>query len=411
MSAAALKCIKGITCMEKAVWLIAGGAMQKLAADCIKSRGFRLIVSDGNENCKLAKCCDMFLHLDIFDLEGHINSCEKVIEKYEIIGIFTAGSDCHETVSMLSVHLGLPGIDPKIAEICRKKHLTRRLLTEAGVPQPNFQLTSNFEQAVKFCSANEMPIAMKATDNSGSRGFFKITQSSDLTEEKFEKSLTFGTTGSVLMEDFLAPTGSEIAELSIETLWVNGQYYWLNWVDRLFRNDFDFFPTLQKEIRTHFMKVGWAVELAHINPATHSNSLKNELENLTRHVGKVLKMDQQPGAHILKFDIMLTDKGPVILEMTPRLSGGWDSSLSTPLRGANFVDGMLGLLTGDKFSNDFFNRYFTFQNDKNFVSVIAQVENGSEDCIGRKFVYGSDKSRLKSVSNALQALTEKKYVD
>ena len=57
--------------------------------------------------------------------------------------------------------------------------------------------------------------------------------------------------------------------------------------------------------------------------------------------GRILGIDKQKGGHILKHDIMLTKAGPCIIESTPRLSGGWDSSGSTIMRGQTLLMGRL----------------------------------------------------------------------
>ena len=60
--------------------------------------------------------------------------------------------------------------------------------------------------------------------------------------------------------------------------------------------------------------------------------------------GKVLGMK----TGIFKCDIMLTEKGPVILEATARLSGGFDAQYTSPLaHGANYIKGALKLALGE----------------------------------------------------------------
>jgi len=51
----------------KAIWLFAGGPMQRVAAERIKARGYALIISDGATDFYLRGMEDEFVHADIFD--------------------------------------------------------------------------------------------------------------------------------------------------------------------------------------------------------------------------------------------------------------------------------------------------------------------------------------------------------
>ena len=123
---------------------------------------------------------------------------------------------------------------------------------------------------------------------------------------------------------------------------------WLNWVDRLFRKDFELVERPWKEGEDPYRGLSWAIELAHGTPPTSCGHVRRQVEALVRRAGEAIGMGTQKGGHILKADIMLTTKGPMILELTPRLSGGWDSALSTPERGADFIGGALRLALGEK---------------------------------------------------------------
>ena len=185
---------------------------------------------------------------------------------------------------------------------------------------------------------------------------------------------------------------------------------WLNWVDRLFRKDFDFFKGLWKESDNPYKNTSWAVELAHINPAVHSSKIQKETEDMIRKAGIALGMGKQKGGHLLKADIMLTSKGPRILELTPRLSGGWDSSWTTIKRGADFIDGMIGLALGEKFTPQYYKKYFVYKDKKLFASMLAQVKVDAKDCIGRRFVFGAGYKLEDSLKEAHKALIAKKFI-
>ena len=393
-----------------AIWLFAGGPMQRPAAEKIKERGYKLILTDGSKDCALREMADEFVHLNTFGIEENIERADQLKNQYDIRAVFTSGADCHETVARVAQHLGLHGIDPNISHTCRYKYETREILTKAGIPQPKFKVVKTHSEALQALKEIGTPAAIKPPNNSGSRGFSHIASVEALTPEVFDRAVKNGTTNSVIIEELLIPVSGEIAEQSVETLWYDGKMTWLNWVDRLFRKDFELFEGIWEKNKNPYKNTNWAVELAHINPAVHSKDVTKATEEMIRRAGIALGMDKQKGGHLLKADIMLTAEGPRILELTPRLSGGWDSSWSTPRRGADFIGGMLGFALGEKLTPDYMNRYFVYKDEKLFASMLAKVEIDSKDCIGRRFAFGAAYDRTDSLREAYKVLLAEKFI-
>lgn len=381
--------------------------MQIPAAKKIVNRGFKLIVTDRNGDCLCSKYADEVVAVDTFDVPGNIEAAKKLQEKYDIQAVMTAAADCHETVALMARHLGLHGINPEISRICRNKNLGREVLSKAGIYQPKFSTAETLAEARSFIQGLGGQGAIKATNSSGSRGFSLIRNLDELTQEVFDRALEAGTTKYVVVEEILRPIENGIAEQSVETIWQDGKMYWLNWVDRLFRKDFLFFKGIQGGA---YGDLNPGVEIGHINPALHPIELKTQIADMIYKAGLAIGMGHEKGAHVLKADIMLTDKGPCILELTPRLSGGWDSSGSTPLRGADFVNGAISLALGERLDIDLWHKYFAYQNPSLFTSVMAQVSPGAKDCIGREFAIGSSFDRQEAVQNAINQLQRKNYV-
>jgi biotin carboxylase len=393
-----------------AIWLIAGGAMQRLAAEKIKAMGYALILTDGSASCALRPMADEFIHLDTFDIARNIARADELRTRHDIRAVFTAGADCHETVAVLARHLGLHGIDPGIAHLCRYKNRTRERLRKCGIPQPLLREASSHEQALAAAAEIGFPIALKATDNSGSRGFSHIDRLQDLTLAAFQHARDNGTTGIVIVEELLAPQPDTIAEQSVETVWYDGQMRWLNWVDRLFRKDFDSIAHPWNVADDPYRDISWAIELGHLNPAEHKLQVRQDVEALVRRAGEAIGMGSQKGGHILKADIMLTTKGPMILELSPRLSGGWDSALSTPERGADFIGGALHLALGEKLDEKIWHNYFAYRNPEHAIAVLAQVRQEAQDCIGREFAWGAGSDRVAALQAAYGAYREGRFL-
>lgn len=381
--------------------------MQEHAALKILERGYKLILTDRDINCVCARYADEFVSEDTFDIKSNLEFAKVLATKYKIAAILTVAADCHETVAHLGKALGLSVIDPEVSRICRYKVKTRDILSKAGIFQPEFKLVKSLDQARKF-ARTVGKVAIKATNNSGSRGFAVVNNPDELTKELFQNAVDAGTTGYVIVEELMEPIKGEIAEQSVETLWYDGNMYWLNCVDRLFRKDFLLFKGIKLDIYAN--DVAWGVELGHINPAIHEYCINRQVYELVYNAGTAIGMNSQSGGHILKADVMLTHNGPCILEFTPRLSGGWDSSKSTPSRGADFIDGVISLALGEKLDLNMWMKYFQYKNPNLFSSVLACIGKDARDCIGRVFAEGTSFDREESLKKAYSNLMEGNYV-
>jgi S-sulfo-L-cysteine synthase (3-phospho-L-serine-dependent) len=386
---------------SKAIWLISGGPMQVATAQEIKRRGYALILSDRSPQAICRPLAEHFLELDTFDVPGHLAAAAGLKEKYDIAAVLTAAADCHYTVARTAEFLGLPHLSPEISQRCRNKLVTREVLTAAGLPQPRFFGARNYAEAVAFVDRHPgTSFVVKATDNSGSRGFSTVIPPQKLSEEQFLNALENGTTGQVIIEEMLNLPADSVSEASVETVWENGRMHWINWVDRIFRRDLRFFPSISLP-----HSIGDAVEIGHINPARHPDAMRQEVENAIFKAGCALGLASQPNAHILKADIFFSADGPVILELTPRISGGWDSSASSPARGADIVGGVVELALGNRISAELFEHYFSFKDASSTAVVLTSIPKNAENCIGRQFAIAAGHESTEAlIGRALEEL-------
>lgn len=392
---------------RQAVWLVAGGPMQVSLARAIKGLGYDLILTDFDSTCDCISYADVFVEKDTFDVAGNLEEARRLRSLFNIRACLTVAADCHPTVASLCEFLELPGISPAISKLCRNKLLTRETLGRAGIPQPKCMSAASLNEARVALATLGRAGVIKATDNSASRGFAYLPSSDSLTPDVYHEAVSAGTTGLVLIEQALIPRKDCIAEQSVETLWCNGKMYWLNWVDRVFRDELRFFPEVNFR---GYENTNWAVEIGHLNPAIHPFSLKSAVYDMIDRAGRCLGMHRQKGAHILKADIMLTEEGPMIIELTPRLSGGWDSSGTTPARGGNFQVGALKLAMGESLTLDLWMEYFELRDPGLHSSILTYIPPGTKNCVGRKFFLGSGYDRITSLQSALSNLKGSLYV-
>jgi biotin carboxylase len=371
--------------MKQAIWLISGGPMQILAARKIKQKGFALILSDRNPSAPCAALADRFVELDTFDVDGHLVAADALRDEFDIQAVLTAAADCHYTVARTAEHLGVHHLSPEISKNCRNKLATREILTAAGLPQPLYHGAESYDEGAAFIEAHPgVPFVVKSTDNSGSRGLSTVLPGQKLTGEQFHHAQANGTTGLVIIEEMLQSAPDLISESSVETVWSDGKMHWVNWVDRIFPRDLCFFLGASLSY-----PVADGVEIGHVNPSSQSEELRQEVEDMIFAAGMAMGFDVEAGGHILKADMFFSTRGPMILELTPRISGGWDSSGSSPARGGDIVGGVIELAQGKSLTPELFDRYFRFDDPGATAVVLTSVPENAVDCIGRQFAIAS----------------------
>jgi biotin carboxylase len=206
------------------------------------------------------------------------------------------------------------------------------VLSDGNVPQPDWRWAGFTDDpdanlGVLREMVELMPgdsVIVKATGSSGSRGHTKGTKA-DFQDNAFAatallRASTHSHGSSYLVEELL--TG---VELSVETLWLDGEMIPLNAVERPFSDDPEF-----------------SVELGHLNPWLGDESAYRAVWDVAERAGRAVGLDNTKGGHIFKVDMIVTDAWPKVLELTVRLSGGFDSQKTTPAaHGANYTKGAL----------------------------------------------------------------------
>lgn len=300
--------------MKGWILIVAGGLLQVPAVNAAHDLGYHVCVTDRNLDCACAGLADHFVELDTFDVEGHLVFINHW--RHGFAAVFTAGADPIVTVAKCAEAAGCHGVPVNIARFCADKAWTRDALAVCLVPQPRYQLASDNLVSDIWCK----PTIIKATSSSGSRGHTRIYSENTRAEvfEAIAKAQSFSKDGEVLLEQLLTGT-----ELSVESLWYDGTFIPLNAVER---------PFLE----------GTNIELGHYNPWLGSADEYAAVWDVVEQAGRAVGMGDTKGGHIFKADLMYTEDGPKVLELTTRLSGGFDSAATTPLaHGADYTKGAL----------------------------------------------------------------------
>lgn len=290
-------------------WIIGGGQMQVPIIEEASRLGMSSIVTDLNPGCICALLADKFFSLDIFDIDGHLLLADKLInEDIKIRGVLAAGIDAPETMARLAQHMNLPGVKPEIAQLVHHKANFRKTLEKLGYPVPRY-ISFSHEQLHELPFLAESigyPLIIKNTDSSGSRGtrIFR-EENSILMQEVAQTAIAVSKSGIALMESCW-----EGSEHTVETLFdVQGKFHPCFITDRNFEKS-----------------DGYALETGLRHPSILPKTTQQEMYAIASSVATDLGVNI--GA--AKFDFMVTPAGPRIIEMTVRLSGGYDCQYLVP---------------------------------------------------------------------------------
>ena len=289
-----------------------------------------------------------------------------------------------------------------VSEICLDKFKTRQFLRDICY-QPSISEIDSFSDIKKLSAifANS-PVVLKAPDSSGSRGFQAFDEIGKITERDVQYTKQFSKSGKVIVEAKLERTEKLISEISVEALWHDGECKVTNIVDRVFIHDALQYKSL--DFITGDVKSP-GIEVGHFNPSFLPSSKMDDIRILYNNIFESLPMAE--GLRSLKLDLLIDENDQVVvLEMTPRSSGGWDSCFSNIAIGGNvqrvFLDYCLGRIS-EKLAYDeavAASRLLS----RSFVLGIPEAD--ASNCIGRVFynseVFGLDASPEIIVASAVE---------
>lgn len=235
------------------------------------------------------KTADYFYPISITEKEKILEECKKIKPK----AVVSIASDLAVlTVNYVSNELGLVSNDPKNSMIQTNKYEMRKAFEKAGVKVPKFKNIESNEEV--DLSGFKMPIIIKPTDRSGSRGITKLEDKEKLTEtirtaieNSFEKK--------AIIEEFI-----EGDEYSCECISYQGEHEFL---------------AITKKYTTgapHFIETG------HIEPSGLS---EEEISKVKAEVFKALdalKIEYGPSHTEFKID---KDGNVGIIEVGARMGG------------------------------------------------------------------------------------------
>jgi biotin carboxylase len=263
-----------------------------------------------------AKHCDHFYPISIRE------SCRilKTTRRIQPDGVLSIGSDLAAvTVNFVATELGLVGNSLQSTLNTTNKYTMRQVLKRHGLPCPRFRIApegkwDNFEDL-------RLPLIVKPTDRSGSRGVTKVEDRSRL-DHAIQRARDQSLSGDVIVEEFV-----EGYEVSVEAISWEGRHYLLALTDK------------------ETTGAPYFVEMGHHQPAIMGEEIASKVWRVVERA--LTSLGVCYGAS--HSEILLTANGdPYIVEIGARMGGDLIGSHLVQLStGYDFLRGVIEVALGD----------------------------------------------------------------
>jgi biotin carboxylase len=118
---------------------------------------------------------------DAFDVKQLVAACEKIRKRYgglhTIVGVL---EPLQVPLAEVRAFFGLPGTDPKTADLFRDKARMKDALRAAGLPCARHQLITSLADAVRFVQQVHFPIVLKPPAGAGCKATWRIKNLEEL---------------------------------------------------------------------------------------------------------------------------------------------------------------------------------------------------------------------------------------
>jgi biotin carboxylase len=293
----------------KTVLFVGAGRHQRRGIAQARAQGLRVVAVDRNPDAPGLAEADIAEVVDFSDVEAVI----EVGRRHAVDGVLTISADrAVPVVAAVAEALGLPGIGTDTAYVMTQKIAMRRVLAEAGVPQPAFAAVRNVHEGYAALERVGLPAVLKPADSGGQRGVFRLETADDL-----ERHLHVALGES--------PTEEAIIEAYVEGLELNGL---------VIVRDGEAFPlTLSDRLRPP--GIGFGVGWIHVYPATIYADQLEEAERVAVHAVRALGLRDG----IAFPQLLATDDGSVlVIEVAARIPGGQMADLARHAVGVDLVE-------------------------------------------------------------------------
>jgi len=309
--------------MERTVVILGGGLDQVFMIRTAQEMGLRTLTLDMNQNAPGFNISDDSAVISTRDIPTICAFLDEYSKTNNIVGVSTMGSDIPDIVAEVAHHLGTSSISKEAASLAVNKFEMKKCFAEHNVRIPRFTLVSNSDEVRNLFNEYGDILIIKPIDRAGSRGVSILRKDDDI-DDLFQNAKDAAFSGLVQVEEYLPGK-----QLSTESIMSEGKIYTVGYADRNYEHMEKFWPQIMEN-------GGWVPSL--LEP--HRQAVDEMVERAALALGIT--------DGVVKGDVVMTPKGPAIIEIAARLSGGDFSESLVPLgTGVNYVKTVLEMAIGD----------------------------------------------------------------
>ncbi|RWB58764.1 MAG: ATP-grasp domain-containing protein [Mesorhizobium sp.] len=233
------------------------------------------------------------IRVDTDDLDALIRECSRLRATHEIAGITGAADSFYATAGKLCRHFDLPGPNPEAIEQCLDKYTQRQLLAASGVPMPAYRLAANAAEVEDSAAELGLPVIVKPAVGSNSEGV-RLCRTADEVVEHTTHLLggehTWRSSPRILVEEF-----------------AQGPYY----TAEIMGKEVVAIGTGEFGPPPHFVYRGGTI------PAPLTDEEHERIAEVSLSCLRALGLGWGPTG----IEFRWTKRGPVVIEVNPRLHG------------------------------------------------------------------------------------------
>ncbi|AZV19271.1 acetyl-CoA carboxylase biotin carboxylase subunit family protein [Mesorhizobium sp. M7A.F.Ce.TU.012.03.2.1] len=262
------------------------------------------------------------IRVDTEDLGALIRECRRLRTTYDIAGITSADESLYATVGKLCRYFDFPGPHPASIEQCCDKFAQRQLLAQAGIPVPAYRLAANATDVARAALEIGLPVILKPAVGTCSIGVRLCRDDHELAEHA--------------------------------TYLLGGNHVWRS-SPRMLVEEFALGPQYTAQIMgdevigstaAHFGPPPHFVYREFTFPALLTDNEHERIADISLRCLRALGLGWGP----TNIELRWTERGPVVIEVNPRLAGVPDPQLVQLAYGIDLVTEHIKLVIGDQWN-------------------------------------------------------------
>jgi biotin carboxylase len=339
--------------ISKALFFIGGGRMQVGGIKYAKELGLFTVVTDKNPTAPGFVFADRHACISAIEKDNLLKLAEEIAGKHRVVGVIATNDLCLPIAAIINDKFGTPGVTGESLSFSLNKEEAKKVLKRMNIMVPQGYGMEGCSCITDCTQGLKFPLIVKPAIGHGAKGV-KSVRSISCLKDAFDYAHSFS--AKVIIEEFV-----QGIHVSVNGLFIGSEFYPCGIIKSYFGN----YPN-------HYTEMS-------ICPSFLNIKQEQEIYALTKKSAISLGITSGP----VKADFIITAKGPVILEITPRFQGSIASTI-------------IELSTG-------------FSPIKTWIAYLAEEQQDRllkhKRVAGAKFIYADKNGKLAAVTGIDDVLT------